>query len=111
CASVPVQVTKQIRLAEDKPEVEITYRFYNDSWSDIPFMFKQHPALAIEAGDEILMPPCRIQAVEPDFSTVCANRDWSAFPFVTDNNRQQTPIHVIPAYDGEGKEFVYATDF
>ena len=108
CKTLPILVAKRIQLDPVDPSVEIEYRFYNTSWSQVQFMFKLHPALAIEHDDEIIMPPCQIQAVEPGFSTISARREWSEFPFVTNKAGEPQSIHRVPAYNGQDREFVYA---
>lgn len=49
CQTVPVRVEKIIRLDENKPEAKIEYLFQNESDETIPFLFKQHAAIALRA--------------------------------------------------------------
>jgi galactose mutarotase-like enzyme len=80
CKTVPVRVEKVIELNETTAEFRIAYRFQNLSDETVPFLFKQHAAIAIQPGDEIILPDCLIEPVVLDFSTMIGKPGQTRFP-------------------------------
>ncbi len=110
CRTVPVEVRKAIRLHTSEPKVEVHYTFRNLSDRLVPYMLKLHPALAIEPGDQVLMPPCRIEPVELGFSSIIGRPGKTNFPYAY--TREGSPVRLdrVPPRDVNEQEFVYASD-
>lgn len=58
--TAPVRAEKWIQLAPDRPVMRTTYRLQNRSARRVPFLWAQHPALAISPNHRIDLPPCRL---------------------------------------------------
>lgn len=101
CRSVPVDVEKSVELDPRWPELSVVYRLRNRADEAIDYLLKLHPALAIEAGDEILMPRCLVRPVDLGFSRILTEDDWR--PWST------ALLGVVPP-KGKRQELVYAKD-
>jgi galactose mutarotase-like enzyme len=110
CKTVPVNVGKTISLSPSSAELRIDYRFENLSDRKLPFLFKLHPALAIEAGDEIIMPEAMIEPVDLGFSTLVGQKGKTAFPIALSKAGTQISINQVRERDSVSREFLYATD-
>ncbi len=108
CQSVPVAVEKSVTAVEKG--VEVRYLLENRSVNALPFLFKLHPALAVEAGDEILLPPCRIEPVDTGFSTIIGRPEKTSFPFAFDREGGKVRVNAAPGREADQQEFFYATD-
>ena len=80
CQTVPVRVEKTIQLSDVNPEIQIDYTFENLSNQLVSFLFKQHAAIAIEPGDEILLPDCSVEPVVLEFSRIIGRAGKTKFP-------------------------------
>jgi hypothetical protein len=98
---VPVDVEKSVELDPRWPELRVVYRLRSRADEAIDYLLKLHPALAIEAGDEILMPRCLVRPVDLGFSRILTEDDW----------RPWSPalLGVVPP-KGRRQELVYAKD-
>lgn len=101
CLSVPVIARKKIAIDETS-RLRITYSLENLDQKPISFLFKLHPALAIEAGDEIMLPRCRVKPVDQNFSGLLQGDDWRCF--------QETPLSQVLGSEARTQEFVYCKD-
>ncbi|MBF2003830.1 MAG: hypothetical protein IGS38_24295 [Synechococcales cyanobacterium M58_A2018_015] len=109
CAqTVPVQIAKTIYLDPTRPRITIDYRFENQSHDTIPFLFKQHAAIAIDAGDEILLPDCLIEPAVLEFSTWIGQPEKTSFPkaFAADGNK--IDLRYTPPPSSQLREFYYS---
>lgn len=70
CQTVPVWVKKTIQIDANRSEASLVYEFQNQSEQKILFLFKHHAAIAIEAGDEILLPDCYVEPAFLEFSKI-----------------------------------------
>lgn len=108
CSTVPVSIRKNITLAPDG--VNVRYRFQNESDSGMPFLFKLHCALAIEKGDDILLPPCQIEPVDTGFSTMIGRAERTPFPIAYDKSGIEVRVDRVPGREALEQEFFYATN-
>jgi galactose mutarotase-like enzyme len=110
CQTVPVRVEKTIQLHATKPEFTLTYRFENLSVEEIPFLFKHHAAIAIEAGDDILLPDCLIEPVVLDFSRIIGREGKTRFPHAFGADGQEVDLRQTPARSSQLQEFYYSSE-
>jgi galactose mutarotase-like enzyme len=110
CQTVPVLVEKTVRLHETQPEVVIEYRFENQSDKTIPFLFKQHAAIAIQEGDEILLPDCLIEPAFPEFSKIIGRAKKTPFPKAFAADGQEINVRKIPPRSSKLQEFYYSSN-
>ncbi len=107
CSTVPVEAEKAIFVRDG--EIRIRYLFENLSDRPLPFLFKLHPALAIEPGDEICLPPCSIEPVDTGFSTIIGKASPTPFPTAFDGDGKEVQVNVVPGPEAQKQEFFYAT--
>jgi galactose mutarotase-like enzyme len=110
CQTVPVRIEKTIRLDTAQPQAQIEYLFQNQSNETIPFLFKQHAAIAIEAGDEILLPDCLIEPVELGFSKIIGRSGQTRFPKALAADGQEIQVQRIPPASSQLQEFYYSSN-
>ncbi|MBD3883383.1 DUF4432 family protein [Phormidium tenue FACHB-886] len=110
CQTVPVRVEKTIRLHETQPEAEIEYLFQNTSDETLPFLFKQHAAIAIEQGDEILLPDCLIEPVDLGFSKIIGRQEKTHFPTAFGADGKVIQVQYAPPRSSQLQEFYYSSE-
>ncbi len=110
CQTVPVALEKTVWLDETRSEARIEYRFENQSEATIPFLFKQHCAIAITEGDEILLPDSLIEPVTLDFSTIIGQAKQTRFPLAFAADGQEITVQQIPARSANLQEFWYTSN-
>lgn len=108
CQTVPVAVEKQIRLDADAPKAEITYQLQNQSDQPLPFLFKQHAAIAIATGDEIRLPDCWIEPVDLGFSKLIGKHEKTRFPEALAADGSKINLQKIPDASSRLQEFYYS---
>ncbi len=107
---MPVSVEKTIQLSPNDPEVTIAYSFQNQSDQTIPFLFKQHCAIAIQADDEILLPDCLIEPAFLEFSKIIGQNQKTRFPKAFAADGQEIEVQKIPPKSSKLQEFYYCSD-
>lgn len=107
CQTVPVKVEKTIRIEGN--QVELNYQFQNLSDQSISFLFKQHAAIAIEPGDEIVLPDCDIEPVVLDFSRIIGQPGKTKFPTAIDKNGEVVYLNRTPEQSSQLQEFYYSS--
>lgn len=110
CQTVPVLVTKTIILHPTSPEATLEYEFRNQSDQDIPFLFKQHCAIAIHPGDEILLPECWVEPAFIEFSKVIGRAAKTRFPKAFAADGAEVDLRVVPPPTSQLQEFYYSSD-
>lgn len=110
CRRIPVIVTKRISLHETQAEAKIEYWFQNMSEDTIPFLFKQHAAIAIDEGDQILLPDCWIEPAVPDFSRIIGQPQKTQFPKAFDAEGREIEVQYTPPRSSKLQEFYYSMD-
>ncbi|WP_218110261.1 hypothetical protein [Oligoflexus tunisiensis] len=108
CESMPLTVEKTIVLEPQGTEVLIRHALRNRSAEPQAYLFKQHPALAIEEGDELLMPDCELEPVALGFSMIAGSPERTAFPFVKDAEGRPVRMDKMRAKASYSREFLYA---
>jgi hypothetical protein len=108
CQAVPVEVEKTVELVPHEARLLMRHKFRNLSAEYVPFLFKLHPALVIEPGDQILMPDCELEPVSLDFSTLAGRMEKSPFPYVVASDGDRRRIDEIAAPHTGAREFLYA---
>ncbi|GAA6619033.1 hypothetical protein [Scytonema sp. NUACC26] len=109
CQTVPVQVEKTITLDEERAKATINYLFKNQSEETIPFLFKQHAAIAIEEGDEVLLPDCFIEPAVLEFSKIIGRQEKTCFPKAFAVNGSEVNLQQIPPRSSQLQEFYYSS--
>ncbi|MBD2156161.1 DUF4432 family protein [Leptolyngbya sp. FACHB-16] len=110
CQTVPIQVTKSIQLDPEQPEARLVYEFQNQSGEEIPFLLKHHAAIAIEAGDEILLPDCWVEPAFLEFSKLIGEPGKTRFPKAVGANGEDVDLRMIPPPSSQLQEFYYSSD-
>lgn len=110
CQTVPVTIEKTIRLHETEPQFHIEYQLQNQSQEMIPFLLKQHAAIAIAAEDEIVLPDCCVEPVTLDFSKIIGQAKQTRFPQAFDANGDAVDLRRIPPRESQLQEFYYCSD-
>lgn len=110
CQTVPVLVRKTIALQEGQPEATIEYEFKNQSDRSIAFLFKQHAAIAIGEGDEILLPDCQIESAFPEFSKIIGQQKPTRFPKAFAADGREIDLRLTPPKSSKLQEFYYSSD-
>lgn len=110
CETVPVGVEKTVVLDPVKARVSLSYVFKNKSADSIPFLFKMHPAIAIEEGDELQLPDCRVEPVDLGFSRLIGRKGEFRFPVVEDSQGRTFSLKTALSPETEAREFFYCSD-
>jgi galactose mutarotase-like enzyme len=110
CQTVPVTVEKAIFLDPKCAQVNISYLFKNLSQQAIPFLFKMHAALAVEMGDEILLPDCDIEPVDLNFSHLIGQAGKTKFPKAFDQKGNPIDVSRVPPIQSQSREFYYCSN-
>lgn len=108
CESLPLTLEKTIVMDPETPTCRFTHKIYNRSEKQQAFLFKQHPAIAIDEGDELIMPACDLQPVDLDFSRIAGLAETTRYPYVLDAMGELTPIDHMLAKNSQKREFLYA---
>lgn len=109
CESLPVVVEKTVGLDPHRGSFQISYRFENLSGDVLPFLFKAHPALAIEEGDELLLPECEVEPVELGFSRIIGKMETTRFPLALDSRGGPVSLNRALGAETEAREFFYCS--
>lgn len=110
CQTVPVWVKKTIQLDANRPEANLVYSFQNQSEQQIPFLFKHHAAIAIEAGDEILLPDCWVEPAFLEFSKIIGQPGKTRFPKAIGSSGEAIDLRVMPPPSSQLQEFYYTSE-
>jgi galactose mutarotase-like enzyme len=110
CQTVPVRVEKIIQLDLNRPQATMEYWFQNQSEEKVSFLFKHHAAIAIEAGDEILLPDCWVEPAFLEFSKLIGQPGKTRFPKAIAVNGESIDLRVIPPPSSQLQEFYYSFD-
>lgn len=108
CKSVPARIEKLVSVAGNV--ATLTYTITNLSDAPLPHLFKLHPAMAIEAGDRLLMPRCKVEAVDIGFSGLIGVGGKTDYPSALDKNHHAISIDVVPPRAARTQEFIYLTE-
>ncbi|MCS7225304.1 MAG: DUF5107 domain-containing protein [Armatimonadetes bacterium] len=99
---------KTITLRSDEFGFTIGYRLHNPTGKDLPFLWKLHPAFAVEPGARILLPPCQIR---PEFE-YCSRFSTEVTEFPWSHTRtpdgQVLDVSLVPPPSDQSMDFYYA---
>jgi Domain of unknown function (DUF5107) len=98
-------VEKWITLVATESQLRFRHRISNHGPRALDFLWKLHPALAIEPGDRIDVPAKTAEAVEPSFGRIQSTTPFS-WPVASDDQGSAIDLSVVPALDGT-RDFVY----
>lgn len=105
--TVPIHLHKTIHLCQKKNELILSYHLENISKNEVPFHFKFHPALPIEANDELVMPSCELTPVDLGFSSLAKAQRPTPYPYVYSDRNEFLAINKFPNPNAKIQEFVY----
>jgi galactose mutarotase-like enzyme len=108
CRTVEAVFDKRVSLDPEGAGFCIDYRIENRGHDPLHFLFKLHPALAIEPGDRILLPGGVVQAVDPEFGAQIGDAS-GVWPRVAGRGGEIVDLSTIPSFDQPGREFVYVS--
>lgn len=108
CETYPVIIQKKFLLKEN--ELKIDYKIESRAAMDLPFIFKFHPALAIEPGDEFHMPGSYMEPVALGFSRLLGIDKKTVFPIGVAQSGEYVNIQRALPEDGHSREFVRLSD-
>ena len=110
CQTVPIWVEKIIQVDENQPAASLVYNFQNQSEEQIPCLFKHHAAIAIEAGDEILLPDCWVEPAFLEFSKIISQPGKTRFPKAIGAKGEEVDLRIMPPPSSKLQEFYYSSD-
>jgi hypothetical protein len=108
--TVPVIVEKTVALDPARPEVRLVYRLEHLGEGELPYLFKQHAAVAVEPGDTLLLPDSHVEPVTLDFSTIIGREGRTPWPTARDRDGRVIRVDTVPRRGPSAREFVYASD-
>src|SRR5262249_12966587 len=94
----------------NEPRFSIEYFLNNQCDEELPFLLKIHPALAIEEGDEVLLPECSAEAVDLGFSQIIGKPGKTKFPTAIDANGRRVHLNRALTRESRLREFFYCSD-
>lgn len=99
CETYPMSVTKTFTLDTNSSELNIHYEIESRASKRLPFIFKLHPALSIEPGDEFQMPNAKMAPVAMEFSRLLGKND-SAIYKALPNDGYSREFTILSELDG-----------
>jgi len=109
CRTVPVRVTKTVELDSVRSAFRLHYLLENLSDEEFPFMLKQHPAIAIEENDILLLPDCEVEPVSLDFSRRIGQTGPTHYPFGKDAQGENVRLDQMLPRATNSREFFYCS--
>jgi hypothetical protein len=110
CENYPLLLKKTFKLDEVLPRLIVNYEIISVSDQALPFIFKIHPPIAIEAGDRFIMPESVMKPIAIDFSRIIGSPQVSRYPFGIGKNGLRVSIDKALENDGYSREFVDLTE-
>lgn len=110
CVTLPVTVEKQLRLRPDRAELEVSWSLLSRAAVRLPYMLKLHPALNIEAGDRIELPPCSVEPVDTGFSRLIGQPGLSQWPWGRGGDGSPVRLDLAHPVQSGLREFIYASN-
>ncbi len=110
CETVPASVLKTIALVPDRPELRLQYALQNRGSGPLPYLFKLHAAMRVEAGDELLLPGGTVTPVDQAFSRMIGGPGPSRWPLAEGIAGTPVDLSVVPPREARLAEFVYVSD-
>jgi hypothetical protein len=107
-AVTPTSIEKWITLHARESQLRFRHRITNLGPRPLDFLWKLHPALAIEPGDRVDVPGATAQLVDPVFGRATTS-DSFAWPLAPQQDGSKLDLSAVPALDGT-RDFVYVRD-
>lgn len=107
-AATTTVVEKWIVLEPGRPHARFHHRITNTGSRRLDFLWKLHPALAIDAGDHIDVPGAVGELVDPGFGRISEPRQFP-WPVATPRGRAPIDFSVLPPLDGT-RDFLYVRE-
>ena len=107
CETTPATVQKTVSVNSRQTEIHIDYSLKNTGDKTYPYLFKLHPAMRIEPGDQILLPDGDVVPVDMKFSKIIADSGPFRWPEIPSNPHSPIDLSIIPAREKNLQEFVY----
>lgn len=101
-------VEKRITLRAGESQLHFDHHITNVGHKGLDFLWKLHPAMAIEPGDRIDVPGQTGELVDPGFGRFSEPRTFP-WPVATPIGGAPVDVSLVPALDGT-REFVYVRD-
>ena len=98
--------TKTYTLRRDSRTLDVRYSIRNTASTGMHFLFKQHLAVALAAGDRIDLPGGVVTAVDRDFST----RIDHSVTFRWPHSSPAVDLSIAPPPEQRHREFVYVAE-
>ena len=102
------EIEKTITLKAGDSQLHFAHRITNVGTRGFDFLWKLHPALAIDAGDRIDVPAASAELVDPAFGRLSSPRTF-AWPIARPEGKPPVDVSEVPALDGS-REFVYVNE-
>src|SRR5690606_25190226 len=102
---------KRLTLDERRPWLYLEYEIHSRSEKGLPYLFKFHPAIAIEPGDEFRMPPSVMEPVALGFSRLLGSERKCEWPAGLEASGRVVRIDRALENDGHAREFVRLSEF
>lgn len=97
---------KWLTICEDASELEVRYRIRNNGRQQLFFLFKQHLAVAVQAGDHVELPGGDAVAVDPEFSSLVIP-DTFTWPVAAGKGGRKVDVSLVPPASSPAREFLY----
>jgi hypothetical protein len=101
-------VEKSVTLNAGESQLRFSHRITNTGPRGLDFLWKLHPALAVDAGDRIDIPARSVELVDPTFGRVSSPRTF-AWPIAHPEGGMPIDVSEVPALDGT-RDFLYVYD-
>ena len=101
-------VEKWVTLDARESQLRFRHKITNHGPRALDFLWKLHPALAIDAGDRIDVPGATAQLVNPAFGRTSSPPEFD-WPIATQPDGTSVDLSVVPPLDGT-RDFVYVRD-
>lgn len=107
-AVTTTRIEKVITLKAGESQLHFSHQLTNAGHRPFDFLWKLHPAMAIEEGDRIDVPGLTGELVDPSFGRLAepASFNW---PVAHPTGAPPLDLSVVPALNGT-REFVYVRD-
>jgi galactose mutarotase-like enzyme len=101
-------IEKRVTLRAGESQLRFEHTITNTGRAPFEFLWKLHPALAIDPGDRIDVPGRRAELVDPSFGRLSAPAEF-VWPIADPPGMAPIDVSEVPALDGT-RDFLYVED-
>lgn len=101
-------IEKVITLKAGESQLHFSHKITNTGTKGLDFLWKLHPALAIDEGDSIDIPAGRAELVDPSFGRMSEPHVFE-WPIARRPGKSSLDFSEVPALDGS-RDFVYVSE-